>query len=461
SSVTFNASDVKGSGGAGSGVSIATSGKINEKLDLAFNVEQQVQDEIKNPDGTSQRSEREVTNTRLKLGLDLSADDRLELGVIYGEEQADAVSNGFGGLSNDDVSQKKTLLSVDYTGKLQDFNNRLSLSLGRDKVDDNGTQWNLKDNNLAWDIDGALGDNHYLSAGLSYREEVVKRPNRSFDDKFTSNNLFAQDVIDVTDNSALTLGFSYEDHNRYGGAFSPKVYWNTALNDRWTLKLGYSEGRIAPALREGSSDYVVSGGPGRTYQGNDNLKPEENQTLEASLSYHGEAFSSAVTVFNSDVDNLITTRDVGGGVNLYSNVEEAKIRGLESDFSWQLNPVAKLSFNYTYTDAINKDGSANDGNQITDRPEHVANLKYIQNVSAIDASVSLGLKAVSSQFTNDANSEEIAGYTTLDLGLVKPINKNLELRANIINLNDRVVLDESDRAIEAGREFRVAITGRF
>ncbi len=456
-SITLSGGDVQGDGGANSGINLATSGKINDKFDLSVNLDQQTEDEIFNSDGTSQQSERDVTNSQAKLGINISEEQRLELGVIYGEESAKAAT--------DELDQEKTLLSIDYTTKVKDFNAAILLSAGRNNVDDDGTKWVIEDSNLGFDLDGELTQNQYLSGGISYREESAERANLDFSDTFESGSLYGQDVIDLNQNNTLTLGISFEDHNKYGSAVSPKLYWGNTLNEEWGLKVGYSEGRIAPAVREGSSDYVISAGPSRTYRGNDDLKPEDSKTTELSVSYGSDDVFASVTVFNSDVDNLITTQDVDSDPsvydNVYSNVDKAQIRGLESEITLQLNKLSQLSFNYTYMDAVNKDDSDNDGKQIAKRPQHVANIKYNQQVRTLGASVFVALQAVSSQYTDAANESEISGYGTLDLGLVKQVNDTFEIRANIININDREVLDESNKAIHAGRELRLAITGSF
>lgn len=456
-SITVSGGDVMGDGGAYSGINLATLGKINDTFDFSLNLDQQTEDEILNSDGTSQRSERDLTNTQMKLGINLDEEERLELGVIYGEEEAKAVG--------DNLEQEKTLLSLDYTNTFNDFNTAVSASAGRDNVDDDGTDWVIEDKNLGFDLDGSISESQYINVGISYREESAERDNLNFSDTFKSSSLYGQDIIKLNQDNSLTLGFSFEDHNKYGSAFSPKLYWGNTLSDEWGIKLGYSEGRIAPAVREGSSDYVINAGPTRTYRGNDDLKPEDSKTTEFSVSYGGDEIFASITVFNSDVENLITTQDVNSSAaisdNVYSNVNKAEIRGLEGEISWDLNAISQLSFNYTYTDAVNKDGGDNDGKQISDRPKHVANVTYNQEVGSLDANVYVALQGVSSQYTDSANTNEIAGYGTLDLGLVKQVTDNFELSANIININDRVVLDDSNKAIHAGRELRLAITGNF
>jgi len=465
SSITVSAKNIIGAGGDGKGVNFSTGGKIGERFDLSLNIDRQLNDGFLNSDGTSGHPDSEVTNAQLKLGMQINEEDRIELSYINGREDSVNQSTGFSGVSTDELDQTKMLFGLDYIFKIAEFNSSLSLSNAINDIDDSGTDWFIKDRNASWSVDGSLTETQYLTAGIGYRVENVRRPNRDFEDTFKSASMYGQNAIDLNENNTLTLGFSYEDHNKYGGELSPKIYWNTELNDQWSVKVGYAEGRMSPAIREGSSNYVISGGPGRVYMGNDNLKPEESQTAEIGFDYIGDTLSAGVSVFASDIENMITTADggvdgSGNQINLYSNVDKAEIRGLESSFSWQLQKGKKLSFNYTYTDAVNRDGGTNDGNQIIDRPKHIANLNYSQKIAFIDATVSASLQGVSAQYTNADNTDKISGYGVINLGVVKSFSENYELSANIMNINDKKVFDKSD-AIHAGREFRVAITGSF
>jgi len=465
SSMTVSAKNIIGDGGSGKGINFATRGKIGERFDLSLNLDRQLNDAIISADNTSAHPDSAVSNAQLKLGMQINEEDRVELSYINGREESSSQSVGRSGLSIDELDQNKILFGLDYIFNIADFNSSLSVSNASNDIDDSGTDWFIKDKNASWSVDGALTENQYLSAGVDYREETVERPNRDFEDTFKSGSIYAQDALDINDNNTLTLGFSYEDHNKYGGALSPKIYWNTEINDQWSVKVGYAEGRMSPAIREGSSNYVISGGPGRVYMGNDDLQPEESQTAEIGFDYIGNTLSAGVSVFASDIENMITTADGGidssaNQINLYSNVNEAEIRGLEGSVSWQIKTGRTLAFNYTYTDAVNRDGGANDGNQIIDRPKHIANLNYSQKLHAIDATVSASLQAVSAQYTDAANDTKISGYGIVNLGLVKGLSDNIELSANIINVNDKKVFDGSD-AIHAGREFRLAITGNF
>ncbi len=463
SSVTLGARGAKAKGGNGSGVNLATGGAISDKAAMRFSVDHQDDAAVEDKDGLSIRSKRRVTNTRLGFKFDLDAQSSLDLDLLYAEESAldtDTPSSRSTGIS--ELDQIKQLVSTNYTTKIGDFNANAFLSLGNTTVKQGTNDWRVRDDNIGFDLDGAISEGQYISTGISYRSEKANRYDKDFKDTFKSVSAFVQDVIDVNDSNALTLGFSFEDHNKYGSKVSPKVYWNWSVDDQWNIKAGYSEGRITPAIREGSSKYIISAGPTRTYQGNDDLDPEESKTIELSAAYTGENVTASVGVFSSDIDNLITTSDIVNGAHtlaLYSNVNKSKINGLESSISWQLNDVSKVSFNYTYLDTENRSGS-NKGKELTKRPNHTANLKFDQYLSSVDANFSLGVKGVSSQYTDSANTLKIKGHSVVNLGFTKSLTDSIDLTANILNVADKRVFDGSE-AIEVGREYRLSLTGRF
>jgi outer membrane receptor for ferrienterochelin and colicins len=467
SSVTLGARGVKGEGGNGSGINIATGGAINDKVAMRLSVDHQDDASVEDEDGLSIRSKRRITNTQLGFNIDLDAQSKLDLDFLYGEETAldtDVPSRGGDGIN--ELKQVKQLITANYSTKVGDFNTNTSLSLGETTIKEGTDDWKIADDNIGFEIDGVITESQYLSGGVSYRREKADRYDLSFSDTFKSTSGYLQDVIDINENNSLTLGFSFEDHNKYGAKVSPKLYWNWGVNDSWTVKAGYSEGRINPAIREGSSNYEVSGGTRggftRIYKGNDDLNPEESKTVELSASYSAGSLTGSIGVFSSDVDNLITTQASTVGTlitNLYSNVKKTKIRGLEGDVTWQVNDLSKVSFNYTFLDAENRSGD-DIGKDIARRPNHTANLNFSHHLNVVDANISLGLKAVSSQYTNADNSEEIAGHGLVNFGVVKDLTDNIDLTFNINNVADRQVFDGAE-AIEVGREYRLSLTGRF
>jgi outer membrane receptor for ferrienterochelin and colicins len=469
SNVTLGARGAKPSGGDGTGINIGTRGALSENVAMKFSVDHQDDNAIEDDEGLSIRSKRRLTNTQLGFAVDVDANSQFNIDMLYGEENgvdSDALTDRSGnvlpGHSVSELRQIKQLLSADYSTKISDFNTKFSTSKGRTTVKQGTNDWEINDNTIGVDIDGAISEGQYLSSGLSYREEKADRFDKDFSDKFKSVNGFVQDIIDINDAHSLTLGFSFEDHNKYGSKVSPKVYWNWAVDEQWTVKAGYSEGRITPAIREGSSQYIINAGPTRTYQGNDDLNPEESKTVELSAAYSTDTVTASIGVFGSKIDDLITTESIVNGSHtlaLYSNVNKSQINGLESSIAWQMTDNSKISFNYTYLDTENKSGS-NKGKDIAKRPKHTGNLKLTQYAPSIDTSFSLAFKGVSKQYTNAGNTNSIRGHGVVNVGFVKPITKNIDLSGTIRNLGDKRVLDGSE-AIEVGREYRITLTTRF
>src|SRR5690606_32362 len=94
-------------------------------------------------------------------------------------------------------------------------------------------------------------------------------------------SLFVEDEWRLRDDLALTLGGRYEDHDAYGGHFSPRAYlvWNTT--DNWTLKGGVSKGYRTPDINDLHNGINGVTGQGSTITiGSPDLDPEITTNTE-------------------------------------------------------------------------------------------------------------------------------------------------------------------------------------
>ncbi|WP_261842709.1 TonB-dependent receptor plug domain-containing protein [Aliamphritea ceti] len=462
-SITADVQSFKASGGDGEGLSITGAGPLGESMDLSLALEQSNSDAVKDDSGLTIKSAREVTNFQADLGIDLSDEDRLQFGVIAGKEDGqDIDSNRSGTPTLNQLDLDRRLFSADYSTKIGDFNLSTGGVIGKTDLTEGTNKWKITEKNLSLNIDGALNDSNYLSAGIERRVEGADRFDLNFSDEFRSWSGFVQDRIDLNEAHSLTLGVAYDEHNRYDGEVSPKAYWNWQVSDAWSMKAGYSHGYIAPSIREGSSLYIVPAGPTRRYVGNDNLQPETSKTAEISMAYVGDALDASVGVFNTKVDDLITTTDtVSGGITTaqYTNVNEAEIRGLEASAGWKLSDTSKLTFNYTFLDTENKSGT-DAGKELTKRPRHTANLKLNQQLPSIDSSLYMAVRSVSKQYTNTTNTSTIASHSIVNVGFTKHLGDNFDVQASVYNVGDKRVMDSTE-AVEVGREYRLSLSYNF
>nr|WP_243432085.1 TonB-dependent receptor [Aliamphritea spongicola] len=461
-SVTVDAQRLDGSGGGdGEGITVTAAGPLSESVDLSIALEKSNSDAVEDDDGLTIKSARDVRNLQADLGINLDEVSRLQFGLIAGDEDGEDIDNSRGTVVQNELDQERRLFSVDYSTVVSGFNLSTGAVKGKTDLTEGTNEWKITEENYSVDLDGALNESNYLSAGIERRIEGADRFDRDFADEFRSWSLYLQDRIDLTDAHSLTLGAAYDDHNRYDSEISPKAYWNWQINDAWSMKAGYSHGYIAPSIREGSSQYVIPAGP-RRYEGNDDLQPETSKTKEISLAYVGDTFDASVAAFNTEIDDLITTTDTVDGfvtVAQYNNVDKAQINGLEASAGWQVTDTSKLSFNYTFLDTENKSGD-NEGKELTKRPRHTANLKLNQMLPAIDSSLYVAVRSVSKQYNDAANTSEIDSHTLVNVGFTKHLGENLDIQASIYNLGDKRVMDNTE-AVEVGREYRLSLSYNF
>lgn len=261
-----------------------------------------------------------------------------------------------------------------------------------------GDDRKLESTDLVFDtkLTSPIGDSNIATVGAQYWDAEVE--DGMVGSKFEQYSwaVFLENEWRIRDNLALTLGGRYEDHEAFGGHFSPRGYlvWNT--NDNWTLKGGVGKGYKTPTLDQLHSGINGASGQGRTITiGSPDLEPEETTNYEMGAYYDNLAgFNANATIFHNKFKDKIDggnplpnchfTADPNqpGCVSFGSsftqesfaqsiNIGEAVTQGVELAASWQFLPDWTISGNYTYSDSEQKSG-ADKGAQLTNTPEHMA-----------------------------------------------------------------------------------------
>lgn len=246
-----------------------------------------------------------------------------------------------------------------------------------------------------------LGQNHIATVGAQWWDAELK--DGIAVDTFAQKSwaLFLEDEWRLRDDLALTLGGRYEDHDAFGGHFSPRAYlvWNAT--DSWTLKGGVSRGYKTPSLNALHSGLNGISGQGATATvGNPDLDPEITTNTEFGIYYDNlSGFNANLTVFHNKFKDKIqgisryNCNYDGSGDNPVQNpapadcydligfdgqenvgwdvnVDEAVTQGVEVAGKWQFAPAWSVNANYTYTDSEQRSG-ANKGSPLTNTPEHL------------------------------------------------------------------------------------------
>lgn len=385
------------------------------------------------------------------------------------ERERGSASRGGSYVSSDDIERSQ--FSLSYQSEWQWGNaqvNAYDSSIHRENSRTSGTAsrpQEVTDQVVDGHIDFYAGENHLISVGGQAREETLKDIYASTTGKSSASHrsAFLQDEWQVSDALLIVGGVGIDNHESYGNESSPRVYAVYSLSDNWVIKTGYGTGFRAPSLTELSEDFnrLVAGG--RFWvEGNPDLEPERSESVELGTEFMGEQWSFTARVFENELENLVQTFCyVDCGIRglerrLYTNVDEALIRGTELSGSYDINNSLSLSLNYTTLDTEDL-GS---GEDLEDRPNYTANA--VISWQPLDAAtLRWRSELVGKQFVG--NDEYAPNYTLHHLDLSFNIMERLTLYANIHNLLDENLVEESDlyNLTESGRSFNLGMKMHF
>ena len=154
---------------------------------------------------------------------------------------------------------------------------------------------------------------HDLTVGADYRwEETRHAPSRipaGVDPNMTRWNaaLFGEANLQLVDIFTLTVGGRYDENERYGSYFTPRLYGVLDVTPRVVLKGGVSGGFKVPQLKQADDAIIETAAQGRGWdQGNDNLKPETSTNYEVGALWNGgSGLQFGVTAYHTRFTNRI------------------------------------------------------------------------------------------------------------------------------------------------------------
>jgi len=228
--------------------------------------------------------------------------------------------------------------------------------------------------------------------------------------------------------AGLTLGagIRYDDHSAFGHATTASADLAYSPNEgATTLRASYGEGFKAPSLYQLYGDFGFL-----------DLQPEKARGWDAGVTQRliGDTLVVSATWFERRVTNQI---DFDLGTFTYANIARARSRGAEVELRMAPTRDLRVTANYTFTDARNRERSdPNFGNKLARRPRQSVNV-------TADYSWWFGLTTgatvshVSGSFDNAANSVRLGDYVLVNLRAAMPVTAAVELFARVENLFDQ------------------------
>lgn len=184
--------------------------------------------------------------------------------------------------------------------------------------------------------------------------------------------LAVEDEIKATDQLSMVFGVSYDVFEPTKTYDQPEPGKMDTLNPQMGIvfdatdatRLHASVGKKTrfPSLKELYSEYAG---------GNPDLEPEKTLAYEAGVSHSFSGrVSGEASFFYYDVEDLISTTELDGE-DIYTNIDEARIAGMEVGLDMRLSDAFDVGINYTFLDTLDK---ANDDRELENRPAHRFNL---------------------------------------------------------------------------------------
>lgn len=434
-------------GGTSRNYSLNVGGNVTDDLSVVIGAERKDLDVTKDEDtATVTKIEgKEITNGSLRAQYDIDDTQNIDLSFGLGKEDRYKVDD----VLYYDIERKNYSL-----GYSKDFGN-ISLDLDYYVTDSDlhynttsstgGYTHNLTDTVAKAEVNIESISNNYIVAGVETKKEeydkvydlAASQATNGFKNDITNNSFFIQDEVELSDSFLLTFGARYDDHEKFGGEFSPKVNLVYKLTDNQRIKVGYGEGFNAPTVTQNSSSYTSTSR--HIFTGNDDLQPETSKSIELGYEYYGEDLTFKTAIYKTEVDNLISTfrtvdNAVGPDFYTYVNVDKANMKGLELEVDYDINDSNSLKVNYNYL----KTEDEADGSELSYKPKHTANVR-LSSILPYDIHSAISANYTGKQYVG---SDSYDAYTLVKLQLSKELVKNLTARVGVDNLTNKDLEDE-------------------
>ncbi|QTA84937.1 TonB-dependent receptor plug domain-containing protein [Desulfonema magnum] len=274
-----------------------------------------------------------------------------------------------------------------------------------------------------------------------------------------------QEQFEVTDwltiNGALRYDIYYDDdsdtYENYDDTkdrFTPRLATVFKASDHHIFKLQYAEAFRSPGFFEmySKNNPVANGNPDVSF--------EVIRTYEMEYIFRTAPFVSRFTLFKSELEDLIITRNTQ-----YTNSGGAEIKGAEIEFKWHILPFLTADSNLSYMDT--KDNETGDPLPVTS--EWLGNIGLACQ-PAKDWSLFLRYRHVGkrSRIKNDPFFRaSLKGYDTFDVTtrVENIFTQGLDLLAGVKNLSDDDTRypsrDYPEDISQTGREWWVQISYEF
>ena len=255
-------------------------------------------------------------------------------------------------------------------------------------------------------------DQHWIKEG-------VKRKNVGF---------MLQDQISINDQIDITPGLRFDYYNDVGNALTPRIGAVYRHTDQHIFKAQYARAFRPPTMMEMYTRNIF-------LSGNSNIKPETIDTFELGYIFRSDDVVRRLTLFQSELNDLIDGSNVTGR---FQNSSGASIKGIELELEQSLTRTLKLDSNLSY--ATSKEDAT--GEAIAGSTSWLGNAALLWHVIP-DYLLVMHYRYIGTRYRATTDSRHKLNSTNL-FNLTSSVSnlwgKDLTLRLSVQNLMDTDVI---------------------
>ena len=274
-------------------------------------------------------------------------------------------------------------------------------------------------NILNWQNDVMLGNNTLVTGGFEYNKDSVDSTTKYEEDSRYNNAVFAQTQT-AFKQSDLLLSLRRDHNQYYGNNTTGNIAYGYNLPDEMRLIASYGTAFKAPSF----NDLYWPG------YGDPTLKPEESENYELELRGRFTSGTWAISVFQNEIDNLITTQNQRA-----TSTDKTRIRGLELSTIYN---IADWTMRSSVSLLDPKELRKHESDRIlTDRARLEGSLDISKQLGLFYVGGSMLAKSKTYSYSGSNRETATNGFATFDLRASWQATKELKADLKLVNLLDK------------------------
>ncbi|MBR9866223.1 MAG: TonB-dependent receptor [Oceanospirillales bacterium] len=364
-------------------------------------------------------------NLSANIAVNQQLTDRIDLNLQAIKWQGNSeFDNEYGGGNESDFENELYSGRISYSGDR--FDSALSTAFIKD---DNltygdgirrkqGSRYVTERTQVNW-LNSFYINNSSISAGLDYLDDDLRESTVSY-------------TVSSRETKAAFVGLLHEGNN-YQAELSGRFTDDEQFGENTTYSVGYAYQfeQVKVAISHGTAFkaptfddlyYPLSYG----YQGNPDLKPEESETTEISLSGNSAALWE-ISFYKTDIHNLISINDTWTTVE---NTDKAEIEGVDASYR-----IAYGNWNHTLAYQYVNAKDAATGKKLRFRPQDTVKWQ----INYADNQWSAGSEIIweGKRYTTADNSSSLPAFAIANIYSTYQITPEWTLGGRIENLFDK------------------------